>query len=69
MIKRWYHLSVKKIHGDGKGSYSYNNHTVCWKSWRQEPHLVLKFILSECEKTLAKKPGSYPLEIVSFNKI
>ena len=69
MIKRWYHLSVKKTHNDGKGSYSYNSHTVCWRSWKAEPNLVLEYQLEMCSAKLADKPGKQPLEIVSFSRI
>ena len=69
MIKRWYSLTVKKIHNDGKGSYSYNNHIVCWKSWKAEPNLVLEYQLKECEKKLSDIQGSEILEIVCFARI
>ena len=68
MIKRCYFMAVKKIHGDGNGSYSFNGFTVTRRSFFPAPLIVYEKGLEHAKEQMKDKPGDI-LQIESFSRI
>lgn len=69
MIKRNYHLAVRKNHGDGSMSYSFMSTTASSRSWFACPDKVLNETMQHCREQLKDKPGSGDLEIINFSRV
>lgn len=68
MINRYYFMSVKKIHDDGNGSYSFNHFTFSRKSLFPEPLKAYEGAFEDAKKAMAEKPGTV-YEVTAFNRI
>jgi hypothetical protein len=68
MIKRHYFMKVKKLHGDGAGSYSYQTLTFVHKSWLPHPQYVFDDAFKKMKELMSDKPGEV-YEVCSFNRI
>jgi hypothetical protein len=61
-------MKVKKLHGDGAGSYSYQTLTFSYKSWLPHPQDVFDDSLEKIKESMADKPGE-DYEVCCFNRI
>ena len=61
-------MHVKKIHGDGNGSYSYQYFTIAYRSLIADPDHVFRERLEKAKKSMLDKPG-ISLEVCAFNRI
>ena len=66
MIKRDYFISARIYEDDNTPSFSYNNFTMQYISWRSRSHYIYDKHLA----ALKKEHGEFKkVEIVSFNRI
>lgn len=67
MIKRSYFMNCRKLHGDGKGSYSFQTALVVHESWFPRSDDVYADMLRDARASMKDKPGE-TIEVVSFSR-
>lgn len=68
MIKRTYFILVRKIHGDGNGSYSFFHSVFYRRSWLPQHGKAFECAFDEAKEHMKDKPGN-TCEVCAFNKL